>query len=66
MPGQVEHVHQAFPHRLALECLAYRNGLDQRRRAAVRVLDGFFELIGFNFGHSAPAGSSKQRTLWLG
>ena len=44
MPGEVEHMHHAFPYRLTFECLADRNGLGERRGAAVHVLDGLFEV----------------------
>ena len=40
MPGQVEDVHHAFPYRLALESLVNRNGLGERRGAAVQAFDG--------------------------
>jgi hypothetical protein len=51
MAGQIEDIHHAFPHGLALEGLAHGNRLNERRRPAVHALDGSFELIDSNFGH---------------
>ena len=47
MAGQVEDMHDAFPYRLAVECLANGDCLGQRRGAAMHTFDGFAELIGF-------------------
>ena len=44
-------MHYAFPYGIGLECLADWNRLRERRGAAVHLLDGLFELAGFNFGH---------------
>ena len=42
----------AFPNRLVFECLANRHGLGELRGTAVHALNGFSELVGFNFGHT--------------
>ena len=55
-------MHHAFPCRFTLECLAYRNRLDQRRRAAVHVLDGFFELVGFT--HTSAFNQLLPSACW--
>jgi hypothetical protein len=44
MADEVEDVHHAFPHCLALECLADRDGSGELRRATVLAFDDIFEL----------------------
>jgi hypothetical protein len=54
MPSKVQDAYYAISYRNAFERLADRDGLGERGGAAVHVLEGFLELVGFNFGHRAP------------
>ena len=47
-------MHHAFPYRLALECLADRNGLRSRGDAAVHLLDGPLQFLGIGY-HKASS-----------
>jgi len=56
MTGEIEDVHHAFPYHPAFKRLTDRNGLRQRRGAAVHFLDGFAQLVYLaHFGHACTA-----------
>jgi len=60
MSGQVEGVHDAFPHGLTLECLADGNGLRKRSGTAIHALDSLSQLIRRDHHYRPPLGNGSS------